>query len=227
LRWEHPEKGMISPSLFIPIAEEIGLIGSIGHYVLRSACSQVEAWQDEGIDISQIGVNVSTAQVRDVDWPELVKAAVSDSGLDPQHLSLELTETDFAADYKSMEASLRKVEELGAGLAIDDFGMCQSSLSRLKDSPVIHLKIDGSFVRDIARNENDEALLRSIIEMAHGQGIKVTAEWVETEAQMEILRSSGCDFAQGYFFSPPLPADEFRAFALERAAPAKRKRRAA
>jgi diguanylate cyclase (GGDEF)-like protein/PAS domain S-box-containing protein len=225
LRWDHPEKGMISPSLFIPVAEEIGLIASIGDYILRTACSQTMAWHDEGMQISQISVNVSTVQIRDTSWLHSVKAAISDSGLDPRHLVLELTESHFAADYQSLRACLQKVQQLGIGIAIDDFGMGQSSLSRLKDFAVIELKIDGSFVRDIERNENDKALLRSIIEMAHDQGIKVTAEWVETEAQADILRGSGCDFAQGYFFSPPLPADEFRAFAL--AQTEKRKRRAA
>ena len=227
LRWEHDEKGMISPSLFIPIAEEIGLIGSIGDYVLRTACSQTMAWRDEGMQLSQINVNVSTAQIRDPRWLDLVRAAVSSSGIDPSHLVLELTETDLAADHQFLRASLHKVQELGIGIAIDDFGMGQSSLSRLKDFAVIHLKIDGSFVRDIEYNENDKALLNSIIQMAHDQGIKVTAEWVETEAQADILRSSGCDFAQGFFFSPPLPVDEFRAFALEQVPSAKRKRRAA
>ena len=215
LRWEHPEKGMISPSLFLPIAEEIGLIGQIGDYVLRAACAQTMAWRDEGIHLSQIAVNVSTRQVRDASWLDSVSAALSDTGLDAQCLSLELTETDFAADYESMRETLQKVRELGIGLAIDDFGMGQSSLSRLKDFPVIHLKIDGSFVRDIEHNKDDSALVRSIVEMAHGQCIKVTAEWVETESQMEILRSIGCDFAQGYFISPALPAEAFGDFIRE------------
>ena len=225
LRWDHPEKGMICPSLFIPVAEEIGLINTIGDYVLRTACSQTMAWRDEGMQMSQISVNVSTVQIRDTGWLDSVKAAISDSGLDPRHLVLELTESHFAADYRSLRTSLQKVQRLGIGIAIDDFGMGQSSLSRLKDFAVIELKIDGSFVRDIEYNENDKALLNSIIQMAHDQGIKVTAEWVETEAQANILRSSGCDFAQGFLFSPPLPVDKFRAFAL--AQTRKRKRRAA
>ena len=216
LRWEHPEKGMISPSLFIPIAEEIGLIGQIGDYVLRTACAQTMAWRDEGIYLSQIAVNVSTRQVHDASWLDSVSAVLSDAGLDARCLSLELTETDFAADYESMRKILHEVQELGIGIAIDDFGIGQSSLGRLKDFPVIHLKIDGSFVRDIEHNNNDNTLVRSIVEMAHGQGIQVTAEWVETESQMEILRQIGCDFAQGYFISPALPADKFSEFAAQR-----------
>jgi len=218
LRWDHPDKGMISPSLLIPIAEEIGLIGKIGDYVLRMACAQTMAWRDEGIYLSQIAVNVSTRQVRDVGWLDSVSAALADTGLDARCLNLELTETDFAADYESMGETLQEVQKLGICLSIDDFGMGQSSLSRLKDFPVIHLKIDGSFIRDIEFNNSDDALVRSIIEMAHGQCMKVTAEWVETESQMEILRSIGCDFAQGYFISPALPADKFREFARTRLA---------
>jgi EAL domain-containing protein (putative c-di-GMP-specific phosphodiesterase class I) len=212
LRWEHPEKGMISPSLFIPIAEDIGMIGQIGDYVLRAACAQTKAWRDEGIHLSQIGVNVSTRQIRDASWFDSVGAVLSETGIDARCLSLEVTETDFAADYGSIKKTLRKVQELGIRTAIDDFGMGQSSLSRLRDFPVSHLKIDGSFVRDIEHNKNDNALVRSIVEMAHSQGIDVTAEWVETESQMEILRSIGCDFVQGYFISPALPAEAFGDF---------------
>jgi EAL domain-containing protein (putative c-di-GMP-specific phosphodiesterase class I) len=218
---------MISPSLFIPIAEEVGLISSIGDYVLRSACSQAKVWHDEGIPLSQVGVNVSAVQIQNAGWLDGVKAALSDCGLDPKRLILELTETDFAAEHENLESSLRKVQELGASVAIDDFGMGYSSLSRLKAFPGIHVKIDGSFIRDVEHNDSDRAILKSIIEMAHHLAIEVTAEWVETETQVEILRSAGCDLAQGYLFSPPLPADKFRAFAVERTSSAARKRRAA
>ena len=216
LRWEHPEKGMISPSLFIPIAEEIGLIGQIGDYVLRAACAQAVAWGEQGINLSHMSVNVSTRQVREPGWLDLVSAAISDTGIDARCLDLEVTETDFATDYESMRETLQKVQELGIGLVIDDFGIRQSSLERLKDLPVVHLKIDGSFVRDIEHNKSDNALVRSIVQMAHGQGIQVTAEWVETASQMKILRSIGCDFAQGYFISPALPAEAFGRFIRER-----------
>lgn len=212
LRWEHPEKGMVSPSLFIPIAEEIGMIGRIGDYVLRTACAQAMAWRNHGMNFSRISVNVSTAQVRDPAWLSSVRDALSDTGLDARFIDLEVTESDFAADCESMRDILRKAEEIGVSLTIDDFGIGHSSLSRLKHFPVTHLKIDGSFVRDIAYNKNDNALLRSIIEMAHGQNIRVTAEWVETEQQMEILRSIGCDFVQGYYISPALPAKAFAKF---------------
>jgi len=215
LRWDHPDKGMISPGLFIPIAEEIGLISQIGEYVLRKACAQTVAWRDEGIHLSQIDVNVSTRQVRDKGWAESVRAALSDTSLDAECLNLEITETDFATDYESMREILLEVQKHGICMSIDDFGMGQSSLSRLKDFPVVHLKIDGSFVREIERNVSDNDLVRSIVDLAHGQGIKVTAEWVETESQMERLCSMGCDSAQGYFISPALPADAFAQFVEE------------
>jgi diguanylate cyclase (GGDEF)-like protein len=215
LRWEHPEKGMISPSLFIAIAEEIGLIGQIGDYVLRAACFQTMAWREQGIYLSQIGVNVSTGQIHEAGWLDSVIAVLTDTGLDARCLNLEVMEADFATDYESVRETLQKVRKLGICMAIDDFGMGQSSLGRLKDFPVSHLKIDGSFVRDIERNKNDNDLVRSIVDMAHRQGIKVTAEWVENEWQMEILRSIGCDFAQGYFISPALPAEAFGDFIRE------------
>jgi diguanylate cyclase (GGDEF)-like protein/PAS domain S-box-containing protein len=226
IRWEHPKKGMISPSLFIPIAEEIGLIGPIGEYVLRTACFQAAKWHKEGMTLPHMSVNLSTKQLRDPEWIHTVETALRDSGLKPHGLYLELTESELAADYELLTGSLRQIEDLGVGLAIDDFGMGHSSLSRLKDFRVIHLKIDGSFVRNIECSESDKALLRSIIDMAHGQGICVTAEWVETKAQMEILRTSGCDFGQGYHISPPVPADEFAAFAAKTEKLSDRKRAA-
>lgn len=226
IRWEHPKKGMISPSLFIPIAEEIGLIGPIGEYVLRTACFQAAKWHEDGMTLPHISVNLSTKQLRDPKWIQTVRSALRDSGLQPHSLNLELTESELAADYELLTNSLRQIEDLGVGLAIDDFGMGHSSLSRLKDFRVIHLKIDGSFVRNIECSESDKALLRSIIDMAHGQGICVTAEWVETKAQMEILGASGCDFVQGYHISPPVPADDFAAFVAKTEKLPKRKRAA-
>lgn len=212
LRWEHPEKGMISPSLFIPIAEEIGLIGRIGDYVLHTACAQTAAWRDEGIHLSQICVNVSTRQIRDDTWLDSVRAVLSETGLEPRCLNLEVTQNDIAADYESMRTTLRSVHELGICMSIDDFGMGKSSLSRLKDFPATFLSVDGSFIRDIANNRSDNTLVRSIIDLAHNQGMKVIAEWVETESQMEILRSIGCDFAQGYYISPALSSLAFGEF---------------
>lgn len=215
LRWQHPKRGMISPSLFVPIAEDMGIIGPIGDYVLRSACAQTMAWHEEGIHLSQICVNVSTRQIGDAGWPSSVADALHDTGLDPCRLNLEVTETDLAADYESMRQGLAEIQRLGVSMSIDDFGMGQSSLSRLKDFPVLHLKIDGSFVRDIEHSKSDNALVRSIVDLAHAQGIKVTVEWVQTASQAEILRSIGCDFAQGYFFSPALSAEAFAVFARE------------
>jgi len=222
LRWEHPEKGLISPSLFIPVAEDIGLIRCIGQRVLKEACAQTKVWQDDGIGEFHVSVNISTSQIRDPGWMSTVKGALASSRLDPRHLTLELTETGFASDRGGLAGILLMASDLGVAIAIDDFGVEYSSLGRLKEFPVVHLKIDGSFVREIEHSRSDEALLRSIVNMAHSQGIKVTAEWVETLAQYEILRSSGCDYAQGYFISPALPAAEFHEFVINRANSAQR-----
>jgi diguanylate cyclase (GGDEF)-like protein len=212
LRWNHPENGMVSPGLFIPVAEDMGLMGVIGARVLRSACSQMKEWIDSGVQLSTISVNVSTAQVRESGWLISLGEAVSESRLDPTCINLELTESDFAVDFESLRSALEEAFDIGVKLSIDDFGMGQSSLSRLKDLPMAQLKIDGSFVKDIEHNQSDKELLRSIVLMAHSQGIEVTAEWVETKGQLDILQSYDCDLAQGYFISPPLPADEFREF---------------
>jgi diguanylate cyclase (GGDEF)-like protein len=212
LRWDHPEKGTVSPRLIIQIAENIGLIASIGDYVLRKACAQAVAWRDEGIYLSQISVNTSTTQVLSYGWFDSVRAAIKDFGFDARCLNLELTENDFAIDYESVYDVLRKVQDLNISVSISIFGMGQSSLSLLKDFPMIHLKIDGRFVKDIEINNHGNAMIHSIVEMAHGQGIKVIAEWVETESQMDLLRTIGCDFAQGNFISPPLPVEPFAEF---------------
>ena len=203
---------MISPSLFIPIAEEIGIINPIGEHVLRTACAQTVAWRNEGIHLSHIGVNVSTAQIRTKNWLESILTIMSNTGIDTRCLNLEVTETDLSTDFESIRETLQKAGELGICLSIDDFGMGQSSLSRLKDLPAVNLKIDGSFVRDIEHNKNDNALVRSIVEMAHAQCINVTAEWVENESQIQILSSIGCDFVQGYAISPALTEKEFADF---------------
>ena len=215
LRWKHPEKGMIAPNLFIPIAEEMGLIGIIGDYVLQTACAQTVAWHGEGIHLSRINVNVSIKQIHDAEWLKSVIATLSETGLDAELLNLEVTETDFSTKDEEIIATLHKVRDHGINMAIDDFGKGRSSLRRLKDIPVSHIKIDGSFIRDIEYNQNDNALVRSIVEMSHRQGIKVTAEWVESKTQMEILRSSGCDFIQGYYISPALSTQAFKDFAHE------------
>lgn len=216
LRWEHPDKGMISPSLFIPVAEQTGMIEQIGEYVLRTACAQTAMWREEGIWLSQIAVNMSPREIRAANWVDLVRAALSDAGLDAQSLNLEVTESNLVADYEAMVQNLLEVQRLGVCLCIDDFGMGQSSLSQLQRLPVSHIKIDGSFVRGMEGNVGDSNLASSIIDLAHGQGLKVTAEWVETESQLELLRSMGCDFAQGYFISPALPAKAFGDFVRQR-----------
>lgn len=227
LRWEHPEKGMISPCLFIPIAERIGLMGAVGDWVLRSACGQAANWSSEGLVEPRMSVNVSAAQLREPGWLDSVRTALLDSGLAPEYLDLEITESDLSEDNGVLAEVLREARTLGIGICIDDFGVGQSSLSRFRDFPVTGLKIDGSFVIDVEHSPRDRALLQSIIDMARAQSVHVTAEWVETEAQMKFLHNAGCDFAQGYAFGPPLLPDKFREFAAQRASSTQRGRRAA
>lgn len=191
------------------------MIGQIDDYILHMACNQMMAWRSEGICLHQISVNISTRQIRDSNWLDSISAVLSDTGLDQRYLNLEVSETDFAVDYEAIQETLKEVQKLGIRIAIDDFGMGKSSLSRLMDFPVIHLKIHGSFIRDIENNKNYNALVRSIIEMTHGQGVKVAAEWVKTDSQMKLLHSIGCDLAQGYYISPALPAEAFAGFSQQ------------
>lgn len=214
LRWEHPEKGIISPGLFIPIAEETGEIVNMGDYVLRTACRQLAVWRGSGIPVARVGVNVSVAQLRDSSrWLSLLREAIDESGISPESLDLEITENDFAGLSEHLADIVEQTGRLGVRIAIDDFGVGQSSFGRFKDLPLVHLKIDGSFVREVGYSDRDISIIRHIVRMAHEQGIEVTAEWVELESQYEILRECGCDYVQGYLISAPLTAEQLAEFA--------------
>jgi diguanylate cyclase (GGDEF)-like protein/PAS domain S-box-containing protein len=204
LRWHHPELGSVSPVQFIPLAEESGLIKGIGKWVLRRACSDIRAWLDKGIKVPPVAVNVSPLQFRDPDLIAQVKSAMSESQVDPLLIYLEVTEGALMDDVPRSEATLREFKRLGVKLSLDDFGTGYSSLSYLKRFPFDKVKIDQSFVRDITTNQSDAVIAKVIISMAHGLGLKVIAEGVETEAQCEMLRTHVCDEIQGYFFSKPI-----------------------
>jgi diguanylate cyclase (GGDEF)-like protein/PAS domain S-box-containing protein len=206
LRWHHPELGSVSPVQFIPLAEESGLIKDIGEWVLRRACRDIRAWLDTGIQVPHVAVNVSPLQFRDPDLIVQVKSALSDYRVDPHLLYLEVTESALMDDVSRSESMLHEFKELGLRLSLDDFGTGYSSLSYLKRFPFDKVKIDQSFVRDVTSNTSDAVLVKVIISMAHGLGLKVIAEGVETEAQCEIMRTSVCDEIQGYFFSRPVSA---------------------
>ena len=207
LRWQHPEMGLVPPDEFIRIAESSGLIVSIGEWVLRAACSQARKWQDEGLAAVSVAVNVSAVQFRREGFSELVRQVLLDTGLAPQHLELEVTESLLLSSADVTFAVLQELKDMGLSLAIDDFGTGYSSLSYLKRFPVSKLKVDRSFVRDVALNPDDAAITAAIISMARSLNLKVIAEGVEDEAQMSFLQAHHCDEIQGYYFSKPLGAD--------------------
>ena len=208
LRWQHPELGLVPPDRFIRIAENSGLIIPIGEWVLRAACSQARRWQDEGIPPVVVAVNVSAVQFRQPGFCALIKRVLEETGLAPQYLGLELTEGLLLADADVTFAVLQDLKAMGLSLAIDDFGTGYSGFSYLRHFWVSKLKIDRSFIRDVAVNPDDAAITAAIISMAKSLRLKAVAEGVENEAQMSFLRAHHCDEIQGYYFSRPLTAEK-------------------
>jgi len=213
LRWQHPELGMIPPADFISLAEESGQILLIGEWVLRSAVRQMKAWMDAGLAPMVIAVNLSAVQFRHPHLPELVTQILDEEKLAPQYLELELTEGVAMDDAPAAIALIDRLHARGIRMSIDDFGTGYSSLSYLKRFKVYKLKIDQSFVRDISKDPEDRAIVVAIISLANSLGLQTIAEGVETEGQLAFLREQGCNEVQGYYFSKPLPADEFLMFA--------------
>jgi diguanylate cyclase (GGDEF)-like protein len=212
LRWKNSELGVVPPSAFIPLAEDTGLILPIGEWVLRTACAQAKRWADEGLGALRVAVNVSSRQVRQPEFAVLVTGILADTGLPPALLELEITESILMQDVTATVATLQELKTFGVRFSIDDFGTGYSSLSYLKCLPIDILKIDQSFVRDIASDPNDAAIVSAITAMAQSLNLKVIAEGVETGEQLEFLRARYCYMAQGYFFSKPVPAADFAAF---------------
>lgn len=209
IRWQHPDRGLIAPGLFIPIAEESALIIAMGEWVLRTACQQSRVWQDRGLPQLRIAVNLSGRQFTQSDLPATVEKILQETGLDetPQCLELEVTESMLMEDTEKTAATLRALREMGVRLAIDDFGTGYSSLNYLKRFRINSLKIDQSFVRDITNNPDDAAIAATIVTLGHSLGLTVIAEGVETEDQLAFFRGAHCDEIQGYYYSRPLPAD--------------------
>jgi diguanylate cyclase (GGDEF)-like protein/PAS domain S-box-containing protein len=210
IRWRLTSGESVPPSKFIPVAEETGLIGPIGEWVLRTACLQNKRWQEAGLPPCVVSVNVSPRQFRREDFIATLKSALLDTGLNPAYLELELTENMVMHDGEQMIETLREIKRLGVQIAVDDFGTGYSSLSYLKRFPVDRLKIDRSFVGDIAADTDDAPIVRTIIALGHNLGLKVLAEGVETEAQLKFLTDNGCDEMQGYHFSKPVSAWRMR-----------------
>lgn len=218
IRWNHPELGMVPPVRFVGVAEETGLIVQIGAWVMRTACAQNKAWQDAGFPRLRVAVNLSARQFGAPDLLHSLESALSDTGLDPACLEIELTESLFMSDVTPAVELLHRMKALGVNLSIDDFGTGYSSFSYLSRFPIDVLKIDRSFVADITHDANDAAIVTSIIALAHNLKLAVIAEGVETREQLDYLRSRGCDEMQGYYFSKPLPAHEFEQLLRQRRA---------
>lgn len=208
IRWDDPDSGLIPPFEFIPIAEYSGLIGTIGEWVLTTACQQVRSWLDMGIDNCTVAVNFSSRQFRQHGLTDTILKILAANNVDPKYLMVEVTESAMMENINNSIKILREIRDSGASIALDDFGTGYSSLGYLKNFPVNHIKIDRSFIADIETNKKDATLVKSIISMAHGMGLKVTAEGVENEAQVHQLLHFGCDEMQGYLFSKPVPKDE-------------------
>jgi diguanylate cyclase (GGDEF)-like protein len=209
VRWQHPERGLIPPDKFIPIAEETGLIVPIGEWVLQTACKQTQVWQTAGFPSLRIAVNLSSRQFSQIDLRHQLVQILMETGLDSKYIELELTESMLVQNTKVAIEKLNALKSLGVEIAIDDFGTGYSSLSYLQQFPFDILKIDRCFIRNIAENSNNAAIAKAIIEMAKSLNLKLVAEGVETEAELSFVCQHQCDTMQGYLFSRPLPTDEF------------------
>jgi len=208
LRWQHPERGLVPPAEFIPVLEETGLIVPAGEWVMRTACAQIKAWREAGLPSSPIAVNLSARQFQQKDLEDSICRVLRESAVAPPLLQFELTESLLMADPEAAARTLLGLKELGVRLSVDDFGTGYSSLAYLKRFAVNELKIDRVFIRDIVADPDDAAITLAIINLAHSLDLEVVAEGVETEAQVNFLRSHGCDQMQGYYFAAPRSADD-------------------
>ena len=209
IRWRDPDLGAIPPGQFVPVAEECGLIVTIGHWVLREACQQVKVWLDSGLRVPSIAINISAVEFRHKNFLEGLAQILDETGLTPDYLELELTESLLMHDVESSATVLESLKDMGIKLAIDDFGTGYSSLSYLKRFPITTLKIDQSFVRDITTDINDATIVSAVVGMGRNLNHRVIAEGVETREQFEFLSMRQCPEGQGFLFSHPLPAEDF------------------
>jgi diguanylate cyclase (GGDEF)-like protein len=211
-RWQHPHRGLVSPATFIPVAEETGMILAVGEWVLRSACRQLAEWHRTGLPELRIAVNFSARQFRERSLVHVVQSALTEANLEPRHLEAEITESVAMEGAEIVVANLNMLRSIGVGISIDDFGTGYSAMSYLKRYPVTTLKIDRSFVMDLATNPADAGIVRAIVEMAHGSQLGVIAEGVETKEQFQHLQQYGCDEMQGFWVSQPMGIADAGAF---------------
>ena len=211
LRWRHPERGMVGPGTFIPLAEETGLILPIGEWVIGEVCAQLRRWRDAGLPVLPVAANLSARQFRREDLADTARRFLRERDLEPGLLEMELTESMIMRDPQAAVATMRQFKDLGVSLALDDFGTGYSSLNYLRRFPVDSLKIDRSFISDAADDPSAAAVVTSIVAIAHSLGLQAVAEGVETRRQLDFLRHCGCDSFQGFYFSRPLPAEDFAA----------------
>jgi diguanylate cyclase len=209
IRWNSEEFGLISPAEFIPVAEETNLIIPIGEWVLRTACMQNKGWQIQGYPPICISVNISYCQFKQVDFIKMIQNVLFESGLDPQYLKLEITESLLLGNKKENIEKLEKLKKLGVKISLDDFGSGYSSLSYIRYLPIDELKVDKSFIRDVPSELKDGAIIRTIIDLANSLDVKVVCEGIEKVEQLEFLKQTNCHIIQGYYFSTPLECDEF------------------
>jgi EAL domain-containing protein (putative c-di-GMP-specific phosphodiesterase class I) len=211
LRWRHPTLGWISPVKFIPLAEETGMINAIGAWAIRTACAQNKVWQDSSFECLRVAVNLSPVQLADHGLVARISQILDETGLDPRYLELEITESAVMANPDKAIRVLNTLRDMGVSVAIDDFGIGQSSFAYLKQFPIRAVKIDRSFVQGVPEDRGDAAITKAIIGLAHSLECDVIAEGTETRQQFEFLRDHDCNSAQGNYFSEPLSADRFTA----------------
>ncbi|MGH8594249.1 MAG: putative bifunctional diguanylate cyclase/phosphodiesterase, partial [Gammaproteobacteria bacterium] len=216
IRWQHPERGWISPGEFISVAEESGLIGPLGEWIFRTACKQSIAWQRQGGPFLSIAVNLSAAQFHEKDLHLRLAKVLYETGADPRLLEIEITEGLLLDQVESNLETVYNLRKLGLRVAIDDFGTGYSSLAYLKRFSIDTLKIDQSFIRGIALDLQDAIIVGAVIAMAHGLELEVVAEGVENLGQIQVLRAKGCDQAQGYYYTPALGPEEMKRWLRDR-----------
>jgi diguanylate cyclase (GGDEF)-like protein/PAS domain S-box-containing protein len=215
IRWYHPEQGSVKPGLFIPLAEETGFVVQLGEWVLREACRQNKEWQEEGFPPLNVAVNMSARQFHKKGLVEMIKEILVETGLEPKHLMIEITESAIVVDIEDTITTLNEMRQVGVGVSVDDFGTGYSSLNYLNRLPIDELKIDRSFIKDVVENEDSMKVVTAVIALAQSLNLKVVAEGIETRGQLELIRACRCDEAQGYLFSRPLSSEDLRKLILK------------